>query len=63
MGEAIFPEPSGAKRVLLFVPFSGMARHNVSNAWLLTKRSAVRILFAEPNIFHFEILSCLLVNH
>src|ERR1039457_5226036 len=37
-------------------------RHNVSNTWLLTKRSAVRILFGEPNISHFEILSGLLVN-
>src|ERR1039457_1286344 len=37
-------------------------RHNVSNTWQLTKRSGVRILFGEPNISHFEILSGLLVN-
>src|ERR1019366_2352939 len=37
-------------------------RHNVSNTWQLTKRSGVRILFGEPNISHFEILSDLLVN-
>src|SRR5260221_10954880 len=32
-------------------------RHNVSNTWLLTRRSAVRFLFGEANISHFEILS------
>src|ERR1039457_7040578 len=36
--------------------------HKVSNAWQLTKRSGVRILFGEPNISHFEMLSGLLVN-
>ena len=36
-------------------------RHNVSNTWLLTKRSSVRILFGEPNSSDFELLG-LLVN-
>jgi hypothetical protein len=42
--------------------FSGSPTHKVSNAWLLTKRSGVRIPSGEPHIFHFEILSVLLVN-
>src|ERR1017187_3546967 len=42
--------------------FSGGCKAQGCKYLLLTKRFEVRILFGEPNISHFEILSGLLVN-